>query len=123
MIKIFTSAIFSGDNFYPKKVEDFFNIKFYIKEDPNYKDNGLYSGGYAQLDYHKEDYPSSDFLNLIRIIKSRSKKFGIKEIILSMNIAHDYQCNFEFSSKLLKNIAELNITLSITTYEDLEQFE
>lgn len=119
MIKIRTHCTFYGDNFYPEQLENKLNLVFDEKNNPNefLQDTKIkVEYGTATLICKGKGYPNNKYLDKISLIIKHVNAFKIDKAVLHMDIEHDGQCNFEFSPELLKKIASLNITLSITTF-------
>lgn len=76
------------------------------------------SSYFPDSEYFERLFPDSEYFKKVSLIKNNLIEFSIQDITLHMYIAHDGQCNLEFELELLKNISDLNIPLSITTYLD-----
>ena len=120
MIDIYTCCTFSGENFYPSKLEEALNIIFDKKNYPNEmgKVRKIPYGNGVLIYSNESCFPDSEYLEKILFIKEASKDFCIDDIVLHITIGHDKEeFSFEISSQLLKSISNLGIILTITTYE------
>ena len=80
-----------------------------------------YDFGAASIDFECDEteflVPYS-MLKTLKVHKETLKRLGAEEIQIFLNIAYKNQCNLEFAPNFMKIIAELNVPLLMTCYED-----
>jgi hypothetical protein len=134
MITLLPKCHLQGDNFSPKKVEGSTGLAFAKKNEPGEIGTvGRYKGtaipyGSATLQLSGEALSASqdvlrEFLALIKRNLDAFRKNGASDVTLDLVVFHDGQCNLEFSIDELREITQLGLPLTLSTYECPEEVE
>jgi hypothetical protein len=116
-------------------VEDATGIQFAKKNEPgDLGTTGRYRGtaipyGSATLQ-PSEDLVSKSpqealkwLLNSVKVNLETFRRSGASDVTIDLVVFHDGQCNLEFSVHELREIAELGLSLTLSTYEAPEVVE
>jgi hypothetical protein len=127
MIKLKSSCILQGNNFSPSLAESKTGLSFFKKNEVGeigdygrYKNKAMPYGSAEICKTEKESSQDNGTIDYVIDILTRYidvfRLCHAENIVLHMDVEYDSQCNFELSSDLLAQIANLKIPLTVSCY-------
>ena len=121
MIKISYSLFISGVNFSPSNAETQYNIKFTDKAEKGDPAPGGRSRGYGYgivKFYISSQFTIINFVETVRPILEILNRMDTVDMELAVDVYHDGQCNYEYSSDDLRALSSLGISCTFCIYHD-----
>ncbi|MGY3705018.1 hypothetical protein BW731_02125 [Vagococcus martis] len=118
----------SGNDFSPNKAEKLIELKFENKIEVGdliligkFKDTLSIIGSASLSPFSNQDKFSDDYLiNFIELLSENIdilKSCGVQNFDLSLGIFYKDQCNFSFSSQIIKLLNQTGLTLNISCFQ------
>lgn len=128
MLVSYSTCILKGKGFSPKQAEDVMGIKFDVKNEVNeigivgkYKGRQVpFGSGTIKSLADKDELCEKYVLNLVHEYIYELKDIGVEEIIFSIAIEYEEQCNFELDRDFITKLASLGVPLGISCYRQTE---
>ena len=117
------TCILTGNNFSPQKLTKLVGIEFegtHERGDINTRNDKKWQHGGAGLNSlpGKENIDLDTLLTLLENHSEAMKECGVEDIDVTLNMAYRNQCNWYLTAEEIKRLAQLNLSLGLTSYED-----
>ena len=117
------TCLLTGHNFSPQKLTKLARVEFY---NPSEKGEisiitgkkWKYGGAILNSLPGKEYIDLDTLLTFLEEHGKLMKECGVEDIDVTLNMAYRNQCNWFLTVEQIKRLAQLNIPLSLTSYED-----
>ncbi len=124
MINSSVTCVLIGEYFKPEELEGKSNLLFEVRQEKGGTGRfGRYKGksnpyGSAILIYNSSPDSLEIALEELQSNYQTLKSLNVEQILLTLNIAYEDQCNFDIEKESIKKLAQMDIDFSVSCYEN-----